>query len=141
MNVEFSPDGSRWVASADAPGTNIYDSNTGQQVLTLGGVKTPTDYATFNHDGTRVATLNLAEGVVNLWDAATGNELVTLDERNINYAEFSPDGTRLAIAGWKEIPIYLVRIEDLIALAKTRVTRSLTEEECNKYLHVEECPE
>lgn len=29
--------------------------------------------------------------------------------------------------------------EDLIALAKERVTRPLTQEECQRYLHVDEC--
>jgi hypothetical protein len=31
------------------------------------------------------------------------------------------------------------KIEDLIALAKERVTRSLTDEECRRYLHVDKC--
>jgi hypothetical protein len=31
-------------------------------------------------------------------------------------------------------------MEDLIALAHSRVTRSLTPDECRKYLHVEQCP-
>jgi hypothetical protein len=36
--------------------------------------------------------------------------------------------------------VYLLKIEELIALAKSRVTRSLTTEEYQKYLHVEVCP-
>jgi hypothetical protein len=36
--------------------------------------------------------------------------------------------------------MYLVRLEDLVALAKTRVTRALTTEECQQYLHVAACP-
>jgi len=30
---------------------------------------------------------------------------------------------------------------ELIALAKSRLTRSLTTEECQQYLHLEDCPE
>ena len=36
--------------------------------------------------------------------------------------------------------IHALRIEDLLALARSRVTRTLTEDECRKYLHVETCP-
>jgi len=36
--------------------------------------------------------------------------------------------------------IFTLRIEDLITLAKSRVMRSLTMQECQKYLHVERCP-
>ena len=42
---------------------------------------------------------------------------------------FSPPAAKAAFI------IYLLQINDLIALAKTRVTRSLSAEECQKYLH------
>jgi len=35
--------------------------------------------------------------------------------------------------------IYL-NIDDLIALAKSRVARSLTTSECQQYLHMDACP-
>jgi hypothetical protein len=54
---------------------------------------------------------------------------------------FSPDGSQPAVAGRDgNDRIYLLKIEDLVALAKTGVTRSLTMEECQQYLHVEACP-
>ena len=53
---------------------------------------------------------------------------------------FSADGTRLAIASTSGIRLYLLRVEGLIALARTRVTLGLTSEECKRYLHVERCP-
>lgn len=36
--------------------------------------------------------------------------------------------------------VHALRIEDLVALERSRLTRSLTTEECRKYLHVETCP-
>ena len=54
---------------------------------------------------------------------------------------FSPDGTQLAAVGRDGTArIYLLKIDDLIALAEKRVTRALTTEECQQYLHLEECP-
>jgi hypothetical protein len=38
------------------------------------------------------------------------------------------------------VPIYELNLEDLIAIAQSRLTRGLTEEECQKYLHMEQCP-
>ena len=38
------------------------------------------------------------------------------------------------------VRVFLLRIDELLALAETRVTRSLTSAECQKYLHVEACP-
>jgi glycine dehydrogenase subunit 2 len=38
------------------------------------------------------------------------------------------------------VRIYSVQVEELVALARSRVTRSLTREEGQKYLHVDECP-
>jgi hypothetical protein len=54
---------------------------------------------------------------------------------------FSPDGSQLATAGPDGTNrIYLLKIEDLVRLAKQRVTRELTIEECKQYLHLEQCP-
>jgi hypothetical protein len=58
----------------------------------------------------------------------------------LNGVAISPDGKFLATAGNRFLRIYLTRLDDLITLAKSRVTRSLTEEECRTYLHVEQCP-
>jgi hypothetical protein len=37
------------------------------------------------------------------------------------------------------VRVYALRLDDLLALAKARVTRSLTTAECRQYLHVEAC--
>jgi WD40 repeat protein len=78
-----------------------------------------------------------------VWEAETGQELVTLTGHTgvVSGVAFSPDGTRLATASRDgTMRVYALRLEDLIALAKSRVTRSLTTEECQQYLHVEACP-
>jgi WD40 repeat protein len=80
---------------------------------------------------------------VKLWDAETGQELLALRGHTgpVMGVAFSPDGTRLFTAGADgAVRFYLVRIEDLVALAKSRLTRSLTAYECRQYLHREQCP-
>jgi WD40 repeat protein len=80
-----------------------------------------------------------------VWDVATGEELLTLPGSGggVKGIAFSPadDGANLAVTSADGVTrLFLLRMDDLLALAQSRVTRSLTTEECRKYLHVEECP-
>ena len=73
----------------------------------------------------------------------TGEEILNLPGNPT--VGFRPDETRLTTGGREPkerglLHLYLLKIEDLMALARSRVTRSLTTEECQKYLHVEACP-
>ena len=53
---------------------------------------------------------------------------------------FSPDGTRL-ITGSRDLTarVFAIATDDLVAIAESKVTRSLTDAECQRYLHVETC--
>jgi hypothetical protein len=54
---------------------------------------------------------------------------------------YSPDGARLvATSRDATARVYAATIDDLVALAQSRLTRTLTEQECQQYLHVEACP-
>ena len=77
-----------------------------------------------------------------VWDVASSQELLTLTDHDIGVGglAFSPDGCHLAVGGGNgTVRIYVLPIEELIALARARLTRSLTDEECQHYLHVETC--
>jgi hypothetical protein len=59
----------------------------------------------------------------------------------VAYAEFTADGKRLMTSGWDGIfRIWALDLEELVGLAESRTTCSLTEEECRQYLHLEACP-
>jgi hypothetical protein len=59
----------------------------------------------------------------------------------VNTVAFSPDGRFLATAsGDGTVALHLLPIDELRDLARERVTRTLTDEECRQYLHVEGCP-
>jgi WD40 repeat protein len=97
--------------------------------------------AAFNPAGDLLATLGF-DGSVRLWDAATGEELLAIPgENNGPDLAFSPDGRHLAAAsGSGKVVVYAVHLDDLLALARSRLTRSLTQAECQRYLRVEDCP-
>jgi hypothetical protein len=73
---------------------------------------------------------------------ATGQELLTLygDNTAMDDVAYSPDGSRLYTVTDKAVYVYALKIDDLAALAKARVTRSLTAAECQQYLHLTTCP-
>jgi WD40 repeat protein len=81
---------------------------------------------------------------VKVWDAIGGEELLSLfgHQGVATGVEFSPDGTWLISSGTDGvIRGYTLDIDLLKELAKEKLTRSLTEEECQKYLHLDACPD
>jgi WD40 repeat protein len=86
--VAFSPDGKRL-----ASGSQVYDSETGRELLTLKGHGSWVDNVAFSPDGKRLATAS-ADKTVKVWDAETGQELLTVP--GARGLAFSPDGHRLA---------------------------------------------
>jgi hypothetical protein len=77
-----------------------------------------------------------------MWDAATGLNVLNLpvDGSGTGDVSFSPDGKRLAVSGMSGIYIFVLPVDELVTLAKSHLTRTLTTEECQQYLHVEQCP-
>jgi basic membrane protein A len=134
--IAFSPNGKQ-IASSSGDGTTIMaDLPTGQTIFSLHGHADAVMSVSYSADGERVVTAS-QDGTAKLWDAATGEELLTFsgDRSGLTEAAFSPDGTRLATGSENGTRVYLLSIHDLMTLAKTRVTRTLSREECQKYLH------
>jgi WD40 repeat protein len=116
--VAFSPDGKR-LASASGrwqglpkgwdgvPGeVKVWDTQTGQELLTVKANAGPYAKLAFSPDGKRLASSHrlssspgpTGPGEVKVWDVQTGKELLTLKGHvaEINNVAFSPDGKRLA---------------------------------------------
>jgi WD40 repeat protein len=140
----FSPDG-KWLLIADCTGTVVIrDAITGAELYRFSSEATCILDVALSPDGKKIAVSN-THRQTKIWEMETGKELVTLPGGFT--LKFTPDGTRLIVAGQdgtvssdQTVGIYFLRLDDLIAVAKSRLTRSLTNEECKQYLHMNQCP-
>jgi WD40 repeat protein len=85
--------------------------------------------------------------VVRIWtvvgDSLVPEEPLTLSGHTaaVYRVVWSPDGHRLVTASRDGTSrLYVVDLNDLVDLARSKVTRGLTAEECQKFLHLERCP-
>jgi WD40 repeat protein/DNA-binding SARP family transcriptional activator len=140
--VALSQDGKLLAIGWEDGFITVWDVSSGKKLLEFSGHTGLIVRLAFSKDGTRLASASF-DKFAKVWDVKTGQELASLygNPSNVFGVSFSPDGTRLAAAGMDGAArIYTLRIEDLIKLARSRLTRSLTDEECRKYLHREACP-
>jgi len=123
-------------------GISIWDAITGEELLKFKSHKGWIGQLAFSLDGKSLASVSVADGLVRMWNATNGLNLWTLpvDAEGIGGVAFSSDGKHLAVGANSGIYIFVVPIQDLITLAESRVTRQLTLEECQVYLHVQKCP-
>ncbi len=114
----------------------------------------------FNPEGTVLAT-STEEGAITLWNMETGEEVLTLvqvlrlpenlrggfgttlySKRALGRLDISPDGRYLAAAGSDgTISVYIMSLEELMEVARSRLSRGFTREECQAYLSLDRCPE
>ena len=93
----------------------------------------------FSRDGARLAGTSIDERgfAVRIWDWPAGNELLKLRDSGLRIA-LSPDRRLVATVRPRQ-PVPFVHVwaldpELLLEIARDRVTRKLTDEECARYL-------
>jgi WD40 repeat protein len=127
-DVAFHPDGTRFATANDDNTARIWDTISRTDVLTLPRRHSNVVYGVaFSPDGKKLATASWDRTVI-VWDAASGEWLQTFHHTaGVYRVAFSPDGRSLATASVdNKVNVYLLDVEDLMAFARTRVTRSLT---------------
>ncbi|HUP20633.1 MAG TPA: BTAD domain-containing putative transcriptional regulator, partial [Gemmatimonadota bacterium] len=141
--LAFDPTGSRIAISGSEGLAEIRDVDTGARVAVLQGPPGGATDLAFSPDGSRVAVAN-ADGTVRLFEADTGARQLVLPGSGCAVSEvaFSPDGTKLASASPCDgVRVWALDVDDLLEIARRKVTRQLTDGECRQYLHLDRCPE
>lgn len=122
----------------------VWDASSGERLRTLATSAASSDME-FSRDGSRLANTTVDERAyaIRIWDWPMGIETLKLHDSGLRVA-LSPDGRLLAGVRQRQ-PVPFVRVwaldpELLLQMARGRVTRSLTEEECRRYLQ-RSCPE
>jgi WD40 repeat protein len=141
----FSQDG-RWFATADCLGNvDMWDADTGVFRFTLSGHRGCITDMALSPDESTLAVLSW-RGPLRLWDFQSGRGILDLPVGGW-MVDFAPEGSRLIVAVYDPpalapltIRMYLLRTDELAALAKSRLTRGLTAEECRQFLRMETCP-
>jgi WD40 repeat protein/DNA-binding SARP family transcriptional activator len=142
----YDPSGTRIAITSDppAPGrTEIWDSATGHKIATLRGHAGDVMDIAFAPDASSVATAGF-DGTVRLWDPESGEQLLVLRGHRalVSSVAFSPDGSKIAsVSADGTVRVWALDLDDLIEIAKDQVTRTLTDAECQQYLHEDRCPQ
>ena len=119
--IAYSPDGKRLAAASQDGSVKVWDAVTGETCLTLGGHTSAVHGLTYSPDGRRLVTAagGTSKGgerlysEVKLWDALTGQEILTLRGAPAQHSgmAFDRGGRRLAASGdnvvtiWEGIPL------------------------------------
>jgi WD40 repeat protein len=161
--VEWSPDGASIAIASVGGGGGIFDAHTGRQRSALLGRGAVDDLA-FSADGSMFAAASSTDGSVRIWDADTGEQQLVLhsphgsrvdtsspealDERArspdsgvLPGIAFSPDGAKLIQAS-ADGPVWIwpLDLDELMQFVNAGLTRTLTDDECQQYLHLDRCP-
>jgi WD40 repeat protein/DNA-binding SARP family transcriptional activator len=129
----WSPDGKRIATGSWDRTIRIWDAETGEERLVFTGHTDSVMGVRWSPDGRRIASSD-ESGMVRIWDPETGVEVYRFHVPGVVYSsEWSPDGTRVMVAGSFLVP-EIRRVwpstEALVAYAQEHcVLRELTAEE------------
>jgi WD40 repeat protein len=140
--LAFSSDGKQLLTGSADSKAILWNLEKGTEIFTLAGHAAGVNKVAFSPDGKLIATAS-DDGTAKIWDADSGSLITTISASAgaVTGLAFNPDGKTLATGSADgAVRFYYVNFEDLLAFAKTRVTRAFTTAECQTFLHVDQCP-
>jgi WD40 repeat protein len=100
----------------------------------------------FSPNGRLLATAGF-DGVVGVWDAGSGtNRLRLTHAGQVGGAAFSSDGRHLLASvnrsqgSLHSLQVYTLNLEELVRIARGKLTRGFTRDECRYYFQSPRCP-
>jgi len=141
-DIAFSPDGKLIATGSQDRTVRLWDSATGTLIRVMEGHSSEIQSLAFSPDGSLLAS-GSGDNTAILWEVSTGAALRTFfgSAGGVMGVAFNPDASRLAVSSADGIiRVYTLKVGELLALARSRVTRALAPAECRKYLHAAACP-
>ena len=139
-DLEFTADGSRLLVAHENAVVKMWDVESRTEIRSYEGHRGLVWGAALSPDENLVAG-TAQYGAVRVWETETGRELLVLeDDAAFTSVDFSPDGRHLLVAGDFGARVHVVHEDNLVELARSRLLRWWTAEECFQFLHTEECP-
>lgn len=149
FNLAFSPDNRLAVVPTRAGTTTVWDVS-GAEPIKLFALNSPAAVMSvaFSPNGEYLGTTHF-DGTSAIWDwpasleAGAGQALLnlTLHTNIATSIDFSPDNKYVVTGGFDNTArVFTLDLDELITMAESRVTRLLTNSECQQYLHLSVCP-
>jgi len=142
FDVVLNPQGDLLAMSNQDGEIILFDLISGEKLKTMSGHTGLALRIAFSRDGSQIASASF-DRLAKVWNVDTGEEVASLygNTSNVFGVSFNPDGHNLATAGADgTIRIYELQLDKLINLTRSRITRSLTDDECRMYFHIDVCP-
>ena len=130
------------VSAGDDGTVRVWDLVSGTTRLVLSGHRSPLARVAVSSVA-GVLAVGAEDGTTVLWDLDDGRERLSLVGHlgAVSGVDLSPDGRLLATSSPDgTTALTLLDIDELVTVARDRVTRELTEDECVQFLHVATCP-
>ena len=142
VDVEYSGDGA-WLATGSITDVVVWDAVTlvKQQRVGVSAELTAVAFAPTDEGMTGELALATTDGFVTVWDLAGQEVLLRLPaDQAIVDIDYSPDGRYLAATSSDgATTVHALDIGELVQLARGRLTRGFTDEECDRYLGADRC--
>jgi WD40 repeat protein len=141
--MRFTPDGEEIINTTLSGGLQFLDAETLETITIWEGLHQAAiaDFE-LSEDGTMIVT-GAPDGFARVWDLESGDllaEIQVSETDRVQAVEFVDSDTKI-IATLRGGPAFVFAIdsEDVIALGRSRIVRSFTEDECATY-DIDPCP-
>ncbi|MDH3540104.1 MAG: winged helix-turn-helix domain-containing protein [Acidimicrobiia bacterium] len=140
LSVGFTGDGTRLLTAHRDGTARLWDIDQRREIIMYEGHNGLVWEAALSPDESMVATASF-DGTVRVWNTTTAEELLRFeDDQAFSSISFSPDGTHLLVSGDFGARVHTLDIDELLDLARSRLLRPWTPEECFQFLSMETCP-
>jgi serine/threonine protein kinase/DNA-binding SARP family transcriptional activator/WD40 repeat protein len=138
----FTPDGEHLIGATPNMSILVIDTATWQLSRSLRGHRGHISDLGVSPDSSMIASSDVS-GLVRIWDLETGTPLqaMSLGEQSVQNVEFLNSSHLLVTPQTGPNALILtIDVDELVEIARSRVTRGFTTEECQAYLRLDVCP-